>query len=218
MSGEERRTLILAAARRVFSRNGYDGAKTLQIAREAGVSEALVYRHYPSKLALYRAVLRQIFREQDENWKTLGLPEASTAGVVRTIKNYFYAVVEESHSPMQEGYMLTLASLSADGAFASLLYRRSERRTLKHIAGAHAAAREAGDIVGQRLPVGDTFMFIEHVGTMLNAVCRLAPASRPYASEGTALARDAVWFCCRGIGLTDDAIARYIDAGSTAEG
>ena len=48
ISGTERRTLILAAARRIFSQYGYEGAKTLQIAREAKVSEALVYRHFPS--------------------------------------------------------------------------------------------------------------------------------------------------------------------------
>lgn len=208
---EERRVLILAASRRVFSRHGYDGAKTLQIAREAGVSEALVYRHFPSKLALYRAVLRQIFREQDENWKTLGIPEANAQGVVRTIKNYIYAVVDDPHGEMQEGYMMTLASLAADGVFASLLYRRAERRTLRHIALAHAAAREAGDIIGDPLPVGNTFMFIEHVGTMLNAICRLDLASRPYVSDGQALARDAVWFCCRGIGMTDATIARHLD-------
>lgn len=204
---EERRALILTAARRVFSRHGYDGAKTLQIAREAGVSEALVYRHYPSKLALYRAVLRQIFREQDDNWKTLGVPDASTGGLFRSIRNYLFAVVENPHGEMQEGYMMTLASLAADGSFASLLYRRAERRTLRHIAEAHAAARVSGDIVGEPLSVANTFMFIEHVGTMLNAVCRLPAGSRPYDAQGLELAREAVWFCCRGVGMTDASIA-----------
>jgi AcrR family transcriptional regulator len=202
----------LAAARRVFAQAGYDGAKTLQIARAAGVSEALVYRHFPSKQALYRAVLRQIFREQDDNWKTLGIPDPSTEALVRTIKNYLYAVVVEPHGAMHEGYMMILASLSADGTFASLLYRRSLRRTNRHIEEAHAAARASGDIAGKPLNISDTAMFIEHVGTMLNATRTLKQGSQPYTLAGEELAREAVWFCCRGIGLTEEAVARFIDA------
>ncbi len=211
VSGNERKALILAAARRVFARDGFDGARTLQIAEEAGVSEALVYRHFPSKRALYRAVLRQIYREQDENWQALGIPDSSTAAIIRTIKNYIYSVVLEEHGEMQESYMMILASLSADGTFASLLYRRSLRRTSRQLEDAHDVASAAGDLTGKRLNTVNTAMFIEHVGTMLNAITALKPKSRPYASSGEELAREAVWFCCRGIGLTDEAIARYID-------
>ena len=211
MSGTERRTQILYAARRVFSRHGYDRAKTLEIAREANVSEALVYRHFTSKLALYRAVLRQIFREQDENWQALGLQEQGAAGIVSTLKAYFTAVVSDPEGQMQVGFRMTLASLAADGNFASLLYRRSQRRNLRAIETAHREAREAGEIVGEPIDAADTSMFIEHVGTMLNAIHALAPSARPYNREGADLVRDAVWFCCRGIGMTEAAIARHID-------
>lgn len=209
--GAERRTLILDAARRVFSRYGYEGAKTLQIAREANVSEALVYRHFPSKLALYRGVLRQIFREQDENWQALGLQEPGTAGLVQSLKSYFSAVIIEPEGQMQIGFRMTLASLAGDGNFASLIYRRSQRRNLRRIVAAHAEARAIGDIVGEPIDIANTSMFTEHIGTMLNAIRLLAPASRPYTSDGADLVRDAVWFCCRGIGMPDAVIARYID-------
>lgn len=209
--GTERRILILDAARRVFSRHGYDGAKTLQIAQEAKVSEALVYRHYPSKLALYRAVLRQIFREQDENWQALGPLGHGSAGVVRTLKSYFSAVEMEPEGQMQIGFRMTLASLAGDGNFASLVYRRSQRRNLRAIKASHEEAREAGDIVGTHVDIANTSMFIEHVGTMINAIRGLPPGSRPYSSDGEALVNDAVWFCCRGIGMTEEAIMRHID-------
>jgi AcrR family transcriptional regulator len=211
VSGTERKTLILDAARLVFARYGYDGAKTLQIAREAKVSEALVYRHFPSKLALYRAVLRQIFREQDESWQALGMRAPGAEGIVQSLKSYFNAVIVEPEGQMQIGFRMTLASLAGDGHFASLIYRRSQRRNLRAIVAAQEEARQAGDIVGEKLDIGDTSMFTEHVGTMLNAMRALAEASRPYHRDGTSLVRDAVWFCSRGIGMTDAAIARYID-------
>lgn len=208
--GSERRELILAAARRVFSREGYHGAKTLQIAREAGVSEALVYRHFPSKLSLYRAVLRQIFREQDANYAEVGLVEPSTPALVSSLARYFRSIIADPHGPGREGYRLTLASLSGDGYFASLIYRRAQRRSIAAIRAAHDAARAAGDIVGEPLEVANINMFIEHIGSMMNAIMVLDPASRPYADDGDALLRQALIFCLRGLGMTPSAIAQHV--------
>lgn len=212
ISGPERRTLILAAARRVFSQYGYEGAKTLQIAREANVSEALVYRHFPSKLALYRAVMRQVFKEQDDHYQLLGLQETNAAGLIRTLKTYFRTVIAEAEEDQEQRFRMTLASLAGDGNYASLIYRRSQRLNAKKIGEAHKNARESGEITGKPLSVANTAMFIEHVGIMISAIRALAPASRPYDSDNEDLAMDALWFCCRGIGLTDETIARYIDA------
>jgi AcrR family transcriptional regulator len=59
LKGEERRQLILEAARRVFLENGFDGARTRRIAEEAGITEALLYRFFPSKMAIYEAAVLQ---------------------------------------------------------------------------------------------------------------------------------------------------------------
>ena len=58
MSGEDRRAAILAAARRAFAERGYQGAGTARIAEAAGCSEAILYRHFPSKRDLLLEVLR----------------------------------------------------------------------------------------------------------------------------------------------------------------
>ena len=57
----ERRRAIVEAALKVFSEGSYAGATTAQIAREAGVSEPILYRHFASKRDLYVACL-------DEAW------------------------------------------------------------------------------------------------------------------------------------------------------
>ncbi|MGH8461301.1 MAG: TetR/AcrR family transcriptional regulator [Stenotrophobium sp.] len=49
---------LLASAKALFSRHGYDSASMSQIAAHAGVSKANIYHHYESKQALYLAVLR----------------------------------------------------------------------------------------------------------------------------------------------------------------
>jgi len=45
------------AALRVFSSGSYAGSTTAEIAREAGVSEPVLYRHFPSKRDLWAACL-----------------------------------------------------------------------------------------------------------------------------------------------------------------
>jgi AcrR family transcriptional regulator len=57
MSGAERREGILVVARRLFAQQGYHGTSTAEIAAAAGCSEAVLYRHFPSKQALFAAVL-----------------------------------------------------------------------------------------------------------------------------------------------------------------
>jgi AcrR family transcriptional regulator len=55
--GSERRAQLLQVARTVFAREGYRGATTLGIAREAGVSETLVLKHFGTKESLFRAAV-----------------------------------------------------------------------------------------------------------------------------------------------------------------
>lgn len=57
VEGSVRRGLILEAAREVFVDCGYAGARVQRIAREADVAEAVLYRHFPSKAALFEAAV-----------------------------------------------------------------------------------------------------------------------------------------------------------------
>jgi AcrR family transcriptional regulator len=57
MAGEERRLQILRIAVRLFSQRGFRGTTTKEIAQAAGVSEAMVFRHFANKEELYTAIL-----------------------------------------------------------------------------------------------------------------------------------------------------------------
>ncbi|HKR12765.1 MAG TPA: TetR/AcrR family transcriptional regulator [Pyrinomonadaceae bacterium] len=57
MAGEERRLQILAVAVSLFSNRGFRGTTTKEIAQAAGVSEAMVFRHFATKEELYAAIL-----------------------------------------------------------------------------------------------------------------------------------------------------------------
>jgi len=57
MSGDDRRKQILQTAFDLFSRRGFSGTTTKDIAKAAGVSEAMVFKHFASKDELYRALV-----------------------------------------------------------------------------------------------------------------------------------------------------------------
>jgi len=65
MPGDDRRRQLLRVAIESFAQNGFSGTKTKDIAAAAGVSEAILFRHFASKEDLYHAIL-------DEKEATLG--------------------------------------------------------------------------------------------------------------------------------------------------
>jgi TetR/AcrR family transcriptional regulator len=55
-NAERTRARIVAAARKEFSRSGFDGARIGAIARRAGVNASLIFYYFQDKAGLYRAV------------------------------------------------------------------------------------------------------------------------------------------------------------------
>jgi AcrR family transcriptional regulator len=58
-SGRERQASIISAAASLFAQKGFNGTTTREIARTAGISEALLFRYFPTKRALYAAILAE---------------------------------------------------------------------------------------------------------------------------------------------------------------
>src|SRR5437588_5922291 len=76
LPASDRRRQLLETALDLFSRKGFEGATTREIAAAAGVTEAIIFRHFPSKQALYTAVLdfhheAGEFDECMSQWKAL---------------------------------------------------------------------------------------------------------------------------------------------------
>ncbi len=57
MPGADRQRQLLEVAMSAFSLRGFKGTTTKEIAAAAGVAEAVIFQHFPSKEALYSAVL-----------------------------------------------------------------------------------------------------------------------------------------------------------------
>ena len=89
LPASDRRRQLLETALDLFSRKGFEGATTKEIAAAAGVTEAIIFRHFPTKQALYTAVLdfHHEVREFDEclvEWNTL-MEANDDEGLIRSI-------------------------------------------------------------------------------------------------------------------------------------
>src|SRR5438445_12635215 len=78
MAGEERHLQIVRVAMRLFSQRGFRGTTTKEIALAAGVSEAMVFRHFATKSELYSAILDHKACLHDEMDPTAIVAEAMT--------------------------------------------------------------------------------------------------------------------------------------------
>jgi len=59
MAGGDRREQILRGAMELFAEKGFRGATTREIAKHLSISEALMFKYFPSKEALYGAIIQK---------------------------------------------------------------------------------------------------------------------------------------------------------------
>ncbi len=78
MAAADRRQHLVETAIRLFTEGSYHGTTTAEIARAAGVSEPILYRHFASKRDLYLAALEHVWAKTRETWER-ALDEASDA-------------------------------------------------------------------------------------------------------------------------------------------
>jgi AcrR family transcriptional regulator len=97
LTADERRAGILDAALAVFSARGYHSSSIDDIAREAGISKALIYEHFESKQALYGDLLEHNANELFERLAASIAGVEVEAGAVRlaTGLDAFFSFVEE---------------------------------------------------------------------------------------------------------------------------
>jgi len=91
---EQRRSRILAAATRIFAHKGYDGASMSGIAAAAGITKPVLYDHFPSKDALFEALLRSIRDELLAKGRAIGQSSAGGEVKFRSAVDAFFEFVE----------------------------------------------------------------------------------------------------------------------------
>ena len=90
LPAEERRKQILKSAVRVFARSNYRAAKVADIASEAGVSEALLYKFFESKQAIFLEILQHMSERIVAAWQEEVDREEDATKALRNMGTTYY--------------------------------------------------------------------------------------------------------------------------------
>ena len=148
LTSAQRRADILKAVRRVFVEKGFDGATTRELAHAANVSEALLYKHFPSKKAIYAAIQQSCFgKERAEVIKQLGAMEPSTQNLVVLVHYLFARLFDDrlSNDDVRSLMHLMLRSVMDGGEFARFAFKHGPLHWVVKVEECLKAAVAAGD-------------------------------------------------------------------------
>lgn len=99
MGREARREQLLRSARSVFVSQGYHAASMDDIADSAGVSKPVLYQHFSSKLALYKALLEESAAEMVRRVEhAIGSSEDNAVRVEKAVAAYFAFVADKGQA------------------------------------------------------------------------------------------------------------------------
>ncbi|HUC73581.1 MAG TPA: helix-turn-helix domain-containing protein [Stellaceae bacterium] len=212
LDSDERRKAIVAAALPLFARKGFGGTTTRELAEAASISEALLFKHFPSKKHLYGEILH-LGCEGDPALERLASLEPSTLTLVRMthyMVRYFLQAGEADRGEREWRLRLVLHSFLEDGEYARELFETIFGRVHPLFAASIAAAAAAGDLILGPIASANGFWFGHHVAAMMAFVFLPARACLSYQGTLASLVDETSWFILRGVGMTDAAIVRSL--------
>jgi AcrR family transcriptional regulator len=216
LTTDERRRAILEAIRSVFAEKGFHGTTTKELAEAAGVSEALLFKHFPSKDAMYAAMQQTCWSEvaEREMQRLAELPPSTSSLVmlVYVLANKIISgqAVARQSSPNQFEKLM-LRSMLEDGVFARGMLKRFDAGWLAKFEECVKVATEAGDLVRLTVPGRIAGWFVHDLAVMVMIQLLRDPPVADYGATRSELIDYAVRFLLHGIGMSDEAIERHFN-------
>ena len=212
LSAEARKEAIVEAVKDVFAEKGFDGTTTRELAKAAGVSEALLYKHFPSKESLYAAMLDGCAKGPTfaEASRILALDASTSTLVVMVhfmISHYVLGRPGDVHRAAMNS--LLVRSLLGDGEFVKLMHKKLASAWLRKFEACLQAAAKAGEM--HEVPIRHDLCvwLVQHVAFSLMLHLQPKIPVINYKVSRQELVSQATWFGLLGIGLKEEAVRRY---------
>ena len=148
MAASGRRQHLLETAARVFVEGSYRGTTTAEIARAAGISEPIIYRHFASKRDLYLATLEYVWEKARAGWEQTIADSADACVAVEAIGKGQHSV-RSAKLQLAELWVQALSEASEDPELRKHL-RRHMREVHDFVAGLIRNGQAEGAIVAER--------------------------------------------------------------------
>jgi TetR/AcrR family transcriptional regulator len=170
LPAEERRAAVLDTACRVFSRRSYRAATTAEIAREAGITEPILYRHFASKQALYLACIDDAWERIRVAWDEAVAAEPDPAAWTQAMSTAFFQF-KEQRSAVATLWLNALTESGDDPEIRKYL-RRHLRDVHDFVADILTRCQAAGAVPAERDARAEAWIFVA-VGLLVAVAGRL---------------------------------------------
>src|SRR5881409_4303027 len=150
LSAQQRREAIVKAVLPLFARKGFANTTTRELAEAAGVSEALIYKHFPSKESLYAEIQNAGCKDKDQGLEKLAGAEPSTSSLVHIVYYLLRTIVLGKPGDTiswETKHRMILNSCLEDGGFTRPLYENRFYCCFAKVQACLAAAEDTGDVV-----------------------------------------------------------------------
>ncbi|CAN5483353.1 TetR/AcrR family transcriptional regulator [soil metagenome] len=212
LSSEQRRSAIIRAVRQVFAEKGFHGTTTRELARAAGVSEALLFKHFPNKEALFAAMMMACCSQEEiDRFERLRELEPSTTTLVLMVHNlvsFFLDRTGDLNPELAIQDRMLLRSLAEDGEFARHVYAKLSSSWLPGIVACLKASNRAGDTIQQESKPDAMGWFLHSLPLIIHMLLLPANPIVNFHVRNKALVEQTVRFLLRGVGLKDSVAAR----------
>jgi len=159
LTGPQRKAAVVETACRVFSKSSYHGSTTAQIARETGVTEPVLYRHFASKRELYLACLDAVWEQVRTMWTTALEADADPSTWLRTIGKAYLEARAAARVVLVDLWIQALTEAADDPEIRRAL-RAQVREVHSFVADVIRRSQEAGGIMPERDPDAEAWIFI----------------------------------------------------------
>jgi AcrR family transcriptional regulator len=192
LPAEERKAAVLDCACGIFSTGSYRGTTTAEIARQAGVTEPVLYRHFASKRALYLAVLEESWSRLHAMWEQEIAEEPDPRFRVAAMGRAYFSATDPKVL-CAELWIQALTEASDDAEIRKFL-RKQMREVHDYVTDVIRRSQEDGGIVRDRDASAEAWIFIaigllgtvsRRVGNLLEDDFEAIIASRKRWMTGT---------------------------------
>jgi AcrR family transcriptional regulator len=159
LTAEERRAAVLECACVIFSKGSYRGTTTAEIARRAGVTEPILYRHFRSKRDLYLACLESSWVETRQMWDKAVAAEPDPAHWMSAMGAAYLRASKERHGLVANLWIQALTEASDDAEIRKYL-KRHVRDVHEFVASVIRRSQEAGGIPEDRDADAEAWIFV----------------------------------------------------------
>ena len=159
LSAPERKAAVVETACRVFSKSSYHGSTTAQIARETGVTEPVLYRHFSSKRELYLACLAAAWERLRALWEEALEGETDPAASLGTLGKTYLQARAADRVIMVDLWIQALTEAADDPEIRRGL-REQVREVHDFVAGVIRRSQAAGGIRLERDADAEAWIFI----------------------------------------------------------